>query len=453
MVAESYGEIVAVPADGGCCGAKPASKGAVVDLAGYASDDLAALPANAVVNSFGCGDPVAFAELQLGDVVLDLGSGAGIDLFLAAKKVGPGGRVIGVDMTDEMIARANENIATGGYTNVEELPIEDASIDWVISNCVINLSPEKPRVFAEIARVLKPGGKMLVSDIVAEDLPDELRAIPAFYASCLGGAIGEEEYLAGLRAAGLVDTEVRGRLVYDAEQLVGAGQSVIDDPDQLLAVASAAPRDQPRGCCGEVSLPVLDYVRTLEGKVWSAKIFARKGPAAREILTEQEKELIAVGASIAAGCRPCTSHHVAAAQGAGASEGEIRAAVDAALGVRDSARKGMAAFADGLLGAAGGCGCADCGSARSLLDELVSFAAACAVNSVVDLESHLAHARTAGATAAQIKMALSISRMVSRVAAEKIELALDGSEDDDGGTSACSLLADVEAGEAPVCCG
>ncbi|MHB0981459.1 MAG: arsenite methyltransferase [Thermoleophilia bacterium] len=293
MVAESYGERVAAAADGGCCGAKPASKGAVVDLAGYAAEELAALPANAVVNSFGCGDPVAFADLEPGDVVLDLGSGAGIDLFLAAKKVGPGGRVIGVDMTDEMIARANENIAAGGYTNVEvrkgiieELPIEDSSIDWVISNCVINLSPEKPRVFAEIARVLKPGGKMLVSDIVAEDLPDELRAIPAFYASCLGGAISEEEYLAGLRAVGLVDAEVRGRLVYDADQLVSAGQSMIDDPDQLLAVAPAAPEDPARGCCGEASLPVLDYARTLEGKVWSAKIFARKSPVAHETLTE-----------------------------------------------------------------------------------------------------------------------------------------------------------------------
>ena len=108
---------------------------------------------------------------------------------------------------------------------IEELPVEDASVDWVISNCVINLSPEKPRVFAEIARVLRPGGRMLVSDIVAKDLPEELQSLPAFYTSCVGGAISEEEYLAGLSTAGLVDAEVWDRLVYDADQLAAYASS------------------------------------------------------------------------------------------------------------------------------------------------------------------------------------------------------------------------------------
>jgi len=272
MVADAYGErVAATPAKEPCCGSHPVPKGAVVELAGYASEELAALPAGAVVNSFGCGNPVAFAGLETGDVVLDLGSGAGIDLFLAAAKVGPTGRVIGVDMTDEMIARAGENIAAGGYTNVEvrkgiieELPLEDASVDWVISNCVINLSPEKPRVFAEIARVLKPGGRMLVSDIVATDLPEELRSLPAFYASCVGGAISEEEYLAGLRAAGMVDAQVWDRLIYDA--------------DQLEAYASSAGEDVACSCGGGggISPLILQHARAMEGKVWSAKIFAQK---------------------------------------------------------------------------------------------------------------------------------------------------------------------------------
>ncbi len=264
-VSKSYSERVTKPTAGGCCGSTPAQKGAVVKLGGYSSAELSALPEEAVANSFGCGNPVALAGLAAGDVVIDLGSGAGIDLFLAAKKVGPTGRVIGVDMTDEMIAKANENIAAGHFTNVEvrkglieQLPVENTSADWVISNCVINLSPEKPRVFREIARVLKPGGQMLVSDIVAKDLPKEIMAVPALYSSCIAGAIGEEEYLAGLRAAGLVDVAVRDRLVYDASQ--------------LSAVASEA----ACGCGAEESPLLRRLARALEGKVWSAKIYARK---------------------------------------------------------------------------------------------------------------------------------------------------------------------------------
>ena len=276
-VAKAYGSMVKEPATAaaapatapscGCGGAPTKQKGAVVDLAGYTAEQLAALPTDAVVNSFGCGNPVALAGLREGDTVLDLGSGAGIDLLLAARIVGPGGRVIGVDMTDEMIAKARENATAAGLANVEvrqgiieALPVEDDSVDWVISNCVINLSPEKPRVFAEIARVLRPGGQMLVSDMMAHDLPQELLDMPVAYSSCVAGAIPEDDYLAGLRAAGLADVEVRERLVYDAGQIAGMALSTV-------------------GCsCGGDQLAELarDYAGELEGKVWSAKVYARK---------------------------------------------------------------------------------------------------------------------------------------------------------------------------------
>ena len=160
-VSKAYAKAVAAESEGSCC-CSPVQKGVVAKLAGYSSEELATLPADAVVNSFGCGNPLAFSEIGEGEVVLDLGSGAGIDILLAAKKVGPTGKAIGVDMTDEMIARGQENVAAAGLENVdlrkgliEDMPVESESIDWVISNCVINLSPEKPKVFAEIARVLK----------------------------------------------------------------------------------------------------------------------------------------------------------------------------------------------------------------------------------------------------------------------------------------------------------
>jgi arsenite methyltransferase len=267
-VSKAYAEAVTRPVTkGSCCGGPSPQKGAVVSLAGYAQADLAGVPQEAAINSFGCGDPVALASLGPGEVVLDLGSGAGIDLFLAAQKVGPSGRVIGVDMTDEMIAKANENIEAGKYANVEvrkgiieALPVESGSVDWVISNCVINLSPEKPRVFAEIARVLKPGGRMLVSDIVAEDLPHEVRESAVLYSSCVAGAISETDYLAGLRKAGLTDVEVRARLVYDATQLE----------------AFAASESESLCCCGPGSAKLSEIARSLSGKIWSAKIYARK---------------------------------------------------------------------------------------------------------------------------------------------------------------------------------
>ena len=265
----------AVKSEGAACCCSPTlQKGVAAKLAKYTPDELASLPADAVVNSFGCGNPLAHVELGEGEVVVDLGSGAGIDILLAGKRVGPSGRVIGIDMTDEMIERARANIAESGVTHVEvrkgiieELPVDSSSADWVISNCVINLSPQKDRVFAEIARVLRPGGRMLVSDIVVESLPEAARKSQALYSSCVAGAISEEAYVSGLREAGMVDVEVRERIVYDASQLGAFIES------ELLGQCCSVESDLGGGSVSEL-------VESMVGKVWSAKFFARK-PGAR----------------------------------------------------------------------------------------------------------------------------------------------------------------------------
>jgi arsenite methyltransferase len=268
-VAADYAKAVRSPG-AGCC-ATPVPKGVVAKLAGYADEEVAALPAEAVVNSFGCGNPLAFSSVQPGQVVLDLGSGAGIDLLLAAKKVGATGKVIGVDMTDEMIAKARENAAVAGLTNVEvrkgiieQLPVDSGSVDWVISNCVINLSPDKHRVFAEIARVLRPGAAMLVSDIVAEDLPKQIAESRHLYSSCLAGAISEQSYVDGVRQAGLSEVEIIDRLVYDSAQ--------------LEALIGSELREKDGCCCSGAIDPKLrrQWAAELAGKVASVKVRARK---------------------------------------------------------------------------------------------------------------------------------------------------------------------------------
>lgn len=259
MVAETYTGMINAPTQAGWgCGCASTDTACGLGAANYSGEELASLPGETASNSFGCGNPLALAGLKAGDVVLDLGSGAGLDILLAAKRVGPRGRAIGIDMTDAMIAKANENIRAGKFTNVEvrkgiieELPVEDASVDWVISNCVINLSPEKRKIFKEIARVLRPGGQMLVSDIVVKEMPKELLEATTAYAACIGGAISEEDYLAGLRAAGLTDVAVRDRLAYSASQLEG-----------FIAKRLTASQ--------------IKALRSLDGKVWSAKIYGRK---------------------------------------------------------------------------------------------------------------------------------------------------------------------------------
>jgi SAM-dependent methyltransferase len=182
----------------------------------YEAEDVEALPDEAVLASLGCGNPFAVADLREGETVLDLGSGGGIDVLLSARRVGPEGFAYGLDMTDDMLALARSNARKAGARNVsflkgeiEQVPLPDASIDVVISNCVINLSTDKPRVFAEVARVLRPGGRVGVSDIVADDrLTPAERAERGSYAGCIAGALSITEMRTGLEAAGLVDVEV-----------------------------------------------------------------------------------------------------------------------------------------------------------------------------------------------------------------------------------------------------
>ena len=196
-----------------CCGP---SGDAVFGEALYSELDRAELPDAAVLASLGCGNPTAVAELREGEVVLDLGSGGGIDVLLSARRVGPTGFAYGIDMTDEMLELARRNAAEAGATNVEfrkgrieAIPLPDASVDVVISNCVINLSTDKAAVLAEIARVLRPGGRMGVSDVVSDDdLTPAERAVRGSFAGCIAGALSFAEYRAGLEAVGLTDLAV-----------------------------------------------------------------------------------------------------------------------------------------------------------------------------------------------------------------------------------------------------
>jgi SAM-dependent methyltransferase len=204
------------PAVDPCCGPGIETSSIVFGSGLYDSDDLAELPTEAVAGSIGCANPVALAQLAEGEVVLDLGSGGGIDVLLSARRVGPTGKAYGVDMTTEMLELARANQARAGIGNVEFLegrieavPLPDASVDVVVSNCVINLSADKAAVFAEAYRVLRPGGRLAVADVVADIEPDEaLRADPEAWASCIAGAVTRPQYTTGLIEAGFADVEI-----------------------------------------------------------------------------------------------------------------------------------------------------------------------------------------------------------------------------------------------------
>jgi SAM-dependent methyltransferase len=223
----------------------------------YSALERDELPDAAVLASLGCGNPIAVAALHEGERVLDLGSGGGIDVLLSARRVGPAGRVFGLDMTDEMLALAQRNIAEAGATNVELLkghieaiPLPAASVDVVISNCVVNLAADKPAVFREVARVLRPGGRVGITDIVADDrLSPAERAERGSYVGCIAGALSFSEFEAGLREAGLVDISVTP--THDvADGMHGAIIKATKRND-----TAAAPRTVPvlgtdTGCCG-----------------------------------------------------------------------------------------------------------------------------------------------------------------------------------------------------------
>lgn len=215
FVKKRYGDIAKT--DASCypsCGCGPSFRDVALRI-GYSEEDLRKVPEPSIMG-LGCGNPVALSSLNEGETVLDLGSGGGIDVFLAAKKVGETGKAIGVDMTEEMIRKAKATASKYGYKNVEfrlgeieNPPVEDSSVDVVISNCVINLSPDKEKVFREAYRVLKPGGRIMISDIVAEgELPEEVRKSFDAWAGCVAGALEKSQYLETIRRAGFEDVSI-----------------------------------------------------------------------------------------------------------------------------------------------------------------------------------------------------------------------------------------------------
>jgi SAM-dependent methyltransferase len=263
-VRERYGRIAEAgqsgccgSAEGRCCGDSGVAEHS--QTLGYSPEQLAAIPEDANLG-IGCGNPTAIAAIKPGQTVLDLGSGGGIDCFLAARRVGTDGRVIGVDMTPAMIDRARRSAREGGYDNVEfrlgeieSLPVADSSVDVLISNCVINLSPDKGRVFQEAYRVLKPGGRLMVSDIVLqEDLPEKLRSSLDLYAGCVAGALLKDRYIQEIRTAGFSSVEITG-------ERSAAGMISPEDPTvaALVKEADLSLEEAQRLAGGVVSLELL----------------------------------------------------------------------------------------------------------------------------------------------------------------------------------------------------
>jgi len=268
-VRENYGKIARE--SGSCCNSKSKSssccnntdsKRDMSKSVGYTDADIDSVPDGANLG-LGCGNPVALASLKEGETVLDLGSGAGFDCFLAAKKVGGKGRVIGVDMTADMLDKARENARKSKYANVEfrlgeieALPVADNSVDAIISNCVINLSTDKPRVFREAYRVLKPGGRLMVSDIVlTKELPEGIRESVQAYVGCIAGAMLEEDYLGAIEAAGFKDVRVADE--------TGIGTDSLENDPTATAIA-------------ESSDLKMDQVKELASAILSIKVSAVK---------------------------------------------------------------------------------------------------------------------------------------------------------------------------------
>ncbi|MGI9382487.1 MAG: methyltransferase domain-containing protein [Methyloligellaceae bacterium] len=239
----------------------------------YDADALSHLPPGVTQTSFGCGNPLAFAGVRPGETVLDLGCGAGLDLLVAAERTGPNGRVIGVDMSEAMAEQARVNARRAGLANIEvhngvieQLPVDSASVHWVVSNCVINLAADKPTVFREIHRVLRPGGQMLISDLVANDLPDWVHASKDLYAACVSHAVSEAQYLAAAEAAGLSDVAVVDRMTYGQAEL----RVLVRDE---LPVALEALADR----LGKSADETLEFVvRELTDRIQSVKVYAKR---------------------------------------------------------------------------------------------------------------------------------------------------------------------------------
>jgi AhpD family alkylhydroperoxidase len=340
-VREGYGKIAQKSrghaSGASCCGSGPEDSAQLARHIGYSAEELVALPDGANMG-LSCGNPTALASLKPGEVVLDLGSGGGFDVFMAARKVGATGRAIGVDMTPEMLAKARKNIGTyrerSGLENVEfrlgeieRLPVADNSVDVVISNCVINLSPDKPQVWREIARVLKPGGRVAVSDLALfKPLPGEVKEMIEALVGCVAGAVLVEETERMARDAGLTDIRLNAKKDYL--------EAMTDWKDPLyLKILEHLPPGAKAG----------DYVTSLE-------VSASK-PVSIVDYSAAVNELVAIGAAIAANCEPCLKYHFRKAQQLGVSKAVMARAVEAGVKVKDSPHHAILRLAARLTGA------------------------------------------------------------------------------------------------------
>jgi SAM-dependent methyltransferase len=271
-VREKYGAAALRVKSGGssCCGAAPSPLGCVDPITTnlYDASQISRIPEEAVLASLGCGNPTALAQLNPGEIVLDLGSGGGIDVLLSARRVGPTGKAYGLDMTDEMLALAREHQSKAGIDNVEflkgeieHIPLPDNSVDVVISNCVINLSGDKDRVLREALRVLKPGGRFAVSDVVVRGVvPAEVRRSMELWVGCIAGALEEYEYVRKLAKAGFESIDIEPTRVYgieDARQfLAGEGIDVeaiaaqVEGKFMSAFIHALKPAVKPKECCG-----------------------------------------------------------------------------------------------------------------------------------------------------------------------------------------------------------
>ncbi|MDD2710564.1 MAG: arsenite methyltransferase [Verrucomicrobiae bacterium] len=324
-----------------CCGSSAPEAEKLAQHIGYSADELAALPEGTNMG-LSCGNPNALAALQLGEAVLDLGAGAGFDIFIAGRKVGATGRAIGVDMTTEMLAKARKNIAIyrkrTGLDNVEfrlgeieHLPLADASVDAVISNCVINLSPDKPQVWREIARVLKPGGRVAVSDLaLLKPLPPKLREMVEALVGCIAGAVLIQDTEKMAKAAGLVDLVLTPKPDY-----VNA-MTEWNDPLYRKIIKHLPSGAKPS-----------DYITSLEVKAHNPS----NGPTSDggTLCTPAVMELIAIGAGIAANCEPCFKYHYGQARKLGVSAEDMKQAVELAQTVKQAPARAVLELAQRFL--------------------------------------------------------------------------------------------------------
>lgn len=345
-VRDGYGKIAKT--GGTCCGPSCCGSGAAEQVAksvGYSEAELATLPEGANMG-LSCGNPTAIAALRAGEIVLDLGSGGGFDVFIAGQKVGPTGRVIGVDMTPDMVSKARHGTAAyrqhTGLDNVEfrlgeieHLPLADASVDVVISNCVLNLSPDKPQVWREVGRVLKPGGRVAISDLaLLKPLPEEIKNMVESLIGCVAGAVLVDETRALAEAAGLVEIQLTPK--------PGYVDAMMDWNDPLYRkIIEHLPAGVKAG----------DYITSLEV---AAKKAEEPAPGAGEkpqrVYSPAVGELVALGAAIAANCEPCFKYHYAQARKYGVSQEDMACAVTMAQKVKQAPARAVLDLANRYLG-------------------------------------------------------------------------------------------------------